>query len=77
MLSWLRNFFVGKQEEKTPEVIPTEQKPVVVDLPKSLDVNNDGKVNMEDVKEVAKKTKTVAKNVVDKTVTKGRPKKNG
>lgn len=76
MLSWLRNFFVGKQEETKPEIVPTEQKPVVVDLPKVMDVNNDGKVNIDDVKEVAKKTKTATKNVVHK-MTKGRPKKNG
>jgi hypothetical protein len=76
MFSWLRNLFVNKPEEKTPEVVATEQKSVVVDLPKQLDLNNDGKVNLDDAKEAVKKTKNATKQVVQK-VTKGRPKKNG
>lgn len=76
MFNWLRNLFVIKPEEKTPEVVPTEQKSVVVDVQKSLDLNNDGKVNLDDAKEAVKKTKAVTKQVIQKT-TKGRPKKNG
>jgi hypothetical protein len=66
----------AKAEETKPEAAPYKvetpswhtappegTKPVVVENP--LDVNHDGKVNFEDVKEVVKKTRTRAKKVAD------------
>lgn len=71
MLKWLREFFAGKPVETKPEIIPTEQKSVVVDTP--LDVNKDGKVDLDDAKEVVKQGRAKVKSMATKA--KGRPKK--
>lgn len=59
---------VSKQPEapykvETPAPTP-EPAPQPVAASNPLDVNNDGKVNLEDVKEAVKKTKTRAKKAV-------------
>ena len=62
-----------KVEPKTttkPDGIGHESIPVMPTLTNVLDVNNDGKVNLEDAKEAAKKTKKKVKEVTDQVVEK-------
>ena len=47
-----------------PDGIGHESTPIQPTISNVLDVNKDGKVDVEDVKEVVKKTKTKAKKVV-------------
>jgi hypothetical protein len=53
-----------------PDGIGHESIPVMPTLTNALDVNGDGKVNLEDVKEAVKKTKKKAKEVTDEVVEK-------
>jgi hypothetical protein len=52
-----------------PDGIGHESVPVQPTISNVLDVNGDGKVNIEDAKEVVKKTKAKAKKVADEVVT--------
>lgn len=57
--------FIKKLFGTKPTVNPCPEAPYKIETPASkLDVNKDGKVNLEDAKEVAKKTKARAKKAV-------------
>lgn len=71
MFKWLRELFAGKPVETKPEIVANEQKSIVVDTP--LDVNKDGKVDIQDAKEVVNKGRAKVKSLATKA--KGRPKK--
>lgn len=53
-----------------PDVIGHESIPVMPTLTNALDVNGDGKVNLEDAKEAVKKTKKKVKEVTEEVVEK-------
>jgi len=53
-----------------PDGIGHESIPVMPTLTNALDVNGDGKVNLEDAKEAVKKTKKKVKEVTDEVVEK-------
>lgn len=55
---------VEPQMTTKPDGIGHESTPIQPTISNVLDVNKDGKVDVEDVKEVVKKTKTKAKKVV-------------
>jgi hypothetical protein len=55
-----------RQENKLdPVALALDLEPMVIRTRNTLDVNQDGKVNLEDVKEVVKKTRTRAKKAAD------------
>jgi hypothetical protein len=55
-----------RQENKIdPVALALDLEPMVIRTRNTLDVNQDGKVNLEDVKEVVKKTRTRAKKAAD------------
>ena len=68
------NHYNTKPSSTTPTAEPEApykvETPVVPVLTQILDVNNDGKVNLEDAKEVVKKTTKKAKETVKKVAAK-------
>lgn len=79
MFSWLRNFFIGRPLEQTPELITTEFKSIVVDVPKSTEDEKHPPINEKDLIQNNENSNLNQRNMT-KTVTKktkGRPKKNG
>lgn len=67
---------IEPQMTTKPDGIGHESTPIQSTISNVLDVNKDGKVDVEDVKEIVKKTKTKAKKVVTEVAEKvKKPKK--
>lgn len=61
---------IAQRSTTKPDGIGNESIPVIPTLTNVLDVNGDGKVNLEDAKEAVKKTKKKVKEATDQVVEK-------